>query len=88
MQRTLAPNGHPHYAPLHHETTNAPAANSGGRNGAVRERQPAASSACYWFSTLAKISGTTMVASDSMRYDGVSGASLPHVIFSFGTAPE
>ncbi len=29
-----------------------------------------------------------MVASDSMMYLGVSGASLPQVIFSLGMAPE
>ena len=45
---------------------------------------PAASSA----STQAKMSGTTIVASDSMRNFGVSRASLPQVIFSLGTAPE
>ena len=39
-------------------------------------------------STRAKISGATIVASDSMTNDGVSGPSLPQVIFSFGTAPE
>ena len=38
--------------------------------------------------TFAKINGATIVASDSTMYDGVSGPSLPHVIFSFGTAPE
>ena len=38
--------------------------------------------------TFAKISGATMVASDSMMYFGVSSPSLPQVIFSFGTAPE
>ncbi len=38
--------------------------------------------------TLAKISGATMVASDSMMNFGVSMPSLPQVIFSFGTAPE
>lgn len=36
----------------------------------------------------AKISGATIVASDSMMYFGVSTLSFPHVIFSFGTAPE
>jgi hypothetical protein len=42
----------------------------------------------YQPSTLAKISGATIVASDSMIYFGVSTLSLPHVIFSLGTAPE
>jgi hypothetical protein len=37
---------------------------------------------------LANISGAQIVASDSMTNFGVSAASLPHVIFSFGTAPE
>ena len=36
----------------------------------------------------AKISGATIVASDSMMNFGVSTPSLPQVIFSFGTAPE
>ena len=34
------------------------------------------------------MSGTTIVASDSMTNFGVSTPSLPHVIFSLGTAPE
>jgi hypothetical protein len=38
--------------------------------------------------TWAKISGATMVASDSMMKLGVSTPSLPQVIFSLGTAPE
>jgi hypothetical protein len=38
--------------------------------------------------TLAKNSGTTIVASDSMMNFGVSIFSLPQVIFSLGTAPE
>ena len=38
--------------------------------------------------TWAKISGATMVASDSMMYLGVFTPSLPQVIFSLGTAPE
>jgi len=37
---------------------------------------------------MANTSGATMLASDSMMYFGVSMASLPHVIFSLGTAPE
>ena len=36
----------------------------------------------------AKMSGATIVASDSMMNFGVSIFSLPQVIFSFGTAPE
>lgn len=36
----------------------------------------------------AKISGVTMVASDSIMNLGVSTSSLPQVIFSLGTAPE
>ena len=36
----------------------------------------------------ANISGATIDASDSMMNLGVSSPSLPHVIFSFGTAPE
>src|SRR5204862_7677340 len=42
----------------------------------------------YQSKTLAKINGATIVASDSMMNFGVSILSLPHVIFSFGTAPE
>ncbi len=38
--------------------------------------------------TFAKMSGATMVASDSIMYFGVSTLSLPQVIFSLGTAPE
>ena len=38
--------------------------------------------------TFAKTSGATIVASDSMTNRGVSTLSFPHVIFSFGTAPE
>jgi len=37
---------------------------------------------------LANISGAQIVASDSTMNFGVVSASLPHVIFSFGTAPE
>jgi hypothetical protein len=36
----------------------------------------------------ANTSGATIEASDSMMYLGVFSPSLPHVIFSFGTAPE
>src|ERR1043166_4344819 len=38
--------------------------------------------------TLANISGATIVASDSITKRGVVERSLPHVIFSLGTAPE
>jgi len=38
--------------------------------------------------TLAKTSGATIVASDSITNRGVSTFSFPHVIFSLGTAPE
>ena len=38
--------------------------------------------------TFAKISGATIVASDSMMNRGLSTLSFPHVIFSLGTAPE
>lgn len=38
--------------------------------------------------TQLKISGATIVASLSTMNFGVEPASLPHVIFSFGTAPE
>jgi hypothetical protein len=37
---------------------------------------------------LAKMRGATIVASDSTMYFGVWMLSFPHVIFSFGTAPE
>lgn len=39
-------------------------------------------------STYAKMSGATMLASLSTMYRGVSGPSLPQVIFSLGSAPE
>src|SRR5215470_11557035 len=42
----------------------------------------------YQPKTFAKMSGATIVASDSMMNRGVSTFSLPQVIFSFGTAPE
>lgn len=42
----------------------------------------------YHPNTYAKISGATMVASDSIMNFGVSILSLPQVIFSLGTAPE
>ena len=42
----------------------------------------------YLPSTQLKINGTTIVASLSTMNFGVEPASLPHVIFSFGTAPE
>jgi hypothetical protein len=42
----------------------------------------------YQPKTDAKMSGATMVASDSIRNIGVSSSSLPHVIFSVGNAPE
>src|SRR5262245_4936942 len=42
----------------------------------------------YWPRTQAKMRGATMVASDSMMNFGVAAESLPHVIFSLGTAPE
>ena len=38
--------------------------------------------------TYANISGATIAASDSITWLGVSTPSFPHVIFSFGTAPE
>jgi hypothetical protein len=42
----------------------------------------------YQPNTFAKTNGATIVASDSMTNRGVSTLSFPHVIFSFGTAPE
>jgi len=42
----------------------------------------------YHSNTFANTRGATMLASDSITKDGVSGLSLPQVIFSFGTAPE
>ena len=42
----------------------------------------------YCFNTQAKMSGATIVASDSTINLGVWISSLPQVIFSFGTAPE
>jgi hypothetical protein len=44
--------------------------------------------AIYQFRTRAKTSGATIVASDSMMNFGVLTSSLPHVIFSLGSAPE
>jgi len=41
-----------------------------------------------WPNTQAKTSGATIVASLSITNFGVDAASFPHVIFSFGTAPE
>jgi 16S rRNA (cytidine1402-2'-O)-methyltransferase len=42
----------------------------------------------YQPSTYANMSGATMDASDSTMNFGVFASSLPHVIFSLGTAPE
>ena len=42
----------------------------------------------YLFNRYAKISGATIVASDSMTNFGVSIPNLPQVIFSLGIAPE
>ena len=42
----------------------------------------------YQLRTYANINGATIVASDSTINLGVSGANLPQVIFSLGTAPE
>ena len=42
----------------------------------------------YHFNNQAKINGATMVASDSTMNFGVLISNFPHVIFSFGTAPE
>ena len=53
---------------------------------APRERQ--ARVRVYQPRTFANTSGATMVASDSIINRGVVERSLPHVIFSFGTAPE
>src|SRR5215472_891791 len=41
----------------------------------------------YWPRMYANISGATIEASDSMTNRGVAASSLPHVIFSLGTAP-
>lgn len=42
----------------------------------------------YQSNTYANSNGATIEASDSIINRGVSTASLPQVIFSFGTAPE
>jgi hypothetical protein len=42
----------------------------------------------HWPNTQAKINGAQIVASLSTMNFGVVAASLPQVIFSFGTAPE
>ncbi len=47
-----------------------------------------AATTVYQPRTFAKISGATIVASDSIINFGVSTLSFPHVIFSLGTAPE
>ena len=58
------------------------------RHAAAREFAVRVAGACpYQPRTYANTSGATIVASDSMMKLGVSSASLPHVIFSFGTAP-
>lgn len=44
--------------------------------------------ATYHPRTIAKTSGATIEASDSMMYFGVVTPNFPQVIFSFGTAPE
>jgi hypothetical protein len=49
---------------------------------------PPESNSDYQPKIFAKISGATIVASDSTMNFGVSMFSLPHVIFSLGTAPE
>src|SRR5207244_11281935 len=54
----------------------------------TRSKNPRPEVSDYQPSTFAKTSGATIVASDSMMYLGVSTLSLPHVIFSLGTAPE
>ncbi len=74
----LAPAPHPSVALL------APRANVPGYVSARAQAQREASSA----STYAKISGATIVASDSITNRGVSIASFSQVIFSLGTAPE
>jgi hypothetical protein len=68
----------------------APAPRAAGYPGSARGRgvQGGVTDADYQPSTSAKISGATMVASLSIMCFGVPTASLPHVIFSFGTAPE
>ena len=51
--------------------------------------EPLARAVCvYQPRTFAKISGATIVASDSIINFGVSTLSFPQVIFSLGTAPE
>jgi len=54
----------------------------------IYNRAPSTHALFYHPSTLAKIKGATMDASDSITNFGVCTPSLPHVIFSFGTAPE
>src|SRR4029453_14036621 len=54
----------------------------------IHSDQPGAGAGRHQPRTLAKISGATIVASDSMMNFGVSIFSLPQVIFSLGTAPE
>src|SRR5262245_36302823 len=53
-----------------------------GRRGALQRPEP------YQPSTSAKMSGATIVASDSITNFGVVAASFSHVIFSLGIAPE
>ena len=68
----------------------SPSAPAAGETGGIAgSTVPASgSSTPYQPSTFAKISGATIVASDSMMNLGVSMPSLPQVIFSLGTAPE
>ena len=56
------------------------------RDAKKRDRRTAARG--YQPRTLANTNGATIVASDSIMNFGVSTLSLPHVIFSLGTAPE
>lgn len=53
--------------------------------GRIRDK---AAATCHCPSTMANMSGATIDASDSILKLGFSGASLPHVIFSLGNAPE
>ena len=56
--------------------------------GVANDSPPHDAPPCYCPITSAKTSGATIDASDSMMKRGVSAPSLPHVIFSLGTAPE
>jgi hypothetical protein len=63
-------------------------ATSPGGEGSIGRKMGKSSPQIHHPSTYPKISGATIVASDSTTKLGVSTAIFSQVIFSFGTAPE